>query len=198
MINFVNNSKLAPLKKMHKLYGEALAKNQKNIQAIAIASYSNHNKQVDLRYVNLKFVDNNKLIFFSNYNSPKSEQFESHKQISAVLYWSSTNIQIRMKGNIKKTSKVFSDTYFKNRNAKKNALSISSDQSKIIESYEMVKKKYQATINKEDLFKRPSYWGGYEFSPNYFEFWEGHSSRLNKREVFIIKNNNVSKHFLEP
>ena len=100
--------------------------------------------------------------------------------------------------NIKKTSKAFSDKYFKNRNAKKNALSISSNQSKIIESYEMVKKKYQAIIDKEDLFKRPSYWGGYEFSPYYFEFWEGHSSRLNKREVFVIKNNNVSKHFLEP
>ena len=103
-----------------------------------------------------------------------------------------------MKGNIKKTSKAFSDKYFENRNAKKNALSISSNQSKKIESYEMVKKKYQETIDKEDLFKRPAYWGGYEFSPYYFEFWEGHPSRLNKREIFLIKNNNVSKHFLEP
>ena len=143
MINFINKNNLSPFKKLYKLYDDALAKKQKNIEAIAIASYSNKNKQVDLRYVNLKFVDNNKFIFFSNYNSPKSEQFNGHKQITAVLFWSSTNIQIRMKGNIKKTSQEFSNRYYKDRDAHKNALAVSSDQSKRIDSYEIVKKKYQ-------------------------------------------------------
>jgi pyridoxamine 5'-phosphate oxidase len=198
MINFINKNNLSPFKKLYKLYDDALAKKQKNIEAIAIASYSNKNKQVDLRYVNLKFVDNNKFIFFSNYNSPKSEQFNGHKQITAVLFWSSTNIQIRMKGNIKKTSQEFSNRYYKDRDAHKNALAVSSDQSKRIDSYEIVKKKYQETIEQGNLKDRPLYWGGYQFIPYYFEFWEGHPSRLNKREVFTFKNNQLLNYFLEP
>ena len=35
-----------------------------------------------------------------------------------------------------------------------------------------------------NLFDRPSNWGGYSFKPYYFEFWEGHKSRLNKRNVY--------------
>ena len=43
--------------------------------------------------------------------------------------------------------------------------------------------------------KCPDYWGGYSFVPYYFEFWEGHQSRINKREVFE-KIDNVWKHFI--
>ena len=38
-----------------------------------------------------------KILSFSNYQSPKAKQFESHNQISALIYWSKTNIQIRMR-----------------------------------------------------------------------------------------------------
>ena len=31
---------------------------------------------------------------------------------------------------------------------------------------------------------RPDFWGGYSFIPYYFEFWQGHENRLNKRHVF--------------
>ena len=69
-------------------------KKQKNIEAISISSYSSK-QEVNSRYVNLKFVNNNEFIFFSNYKSPKSIEFDSHKQITALIYWCNTNTQIR-------------------------------------------------------------------------------------------------------
>ena len=48
------------------------------------------------------------------------------------------------------------------------------------------------------LEKRPEYWGGYSFTPYYFEFWEGHKSRLNKREVFKKDTNDWVKTILQP
>ena len=103
-----------------------------------------------------------------------------------------------MKAQIKKTSKEFNQKYFFNRSADKNALAISSNQSKLIESYGRVKEKYNKSLESDDLKKCPKYWGGYSFTPNYFEFWEGNKSRINKREVFD-KTDGVWKHsFLQP
>ena len=69
-------------------------------------------------------------IFFSNYNSPKAIEFRSHDQISCAIFWSEVNIQIRIKAFIQKTSVSFNNLYFKSRSLEKNALAISSNQSK--------------------------------------------------------------------
>ena len=54
---------------------------------------------------------------------------------------------------------------------------------------------YSKSLNNDDLKKCPEFWGGYSFTPYYFEFWEGHESRLNKREVFE-KNDDSWKHLI--
>jgi pyridoxine/pyridoxamine 5'-phosphate oxidase len=124
--------------------------------------------------------------------------FNSHNQIAALIYWPSINVQIRMKAKIKKTSNEFNQKYFFDRSEEKNALAISSNQSKPIDSYNQVKENYNKSLKNDDLKKCPEFWGGYSFTPYYFEFWEGHESRINKREVFD-KIDGVWKHsFLQP
>ena len=103
-----------------------------------------------------------------------------------------------MKANIKKTSKKFNNLYFKNRSAKKNALAISSNQSKEISSYENVISNYKKVLKNEELSICPNYWGGYSFTPYYFEFWEGNESRLNKREIYELNDNKWIIGYLEP
>ena len=153
---------------------------------------------MDSRYVNIKFISNDEFIFFSNYDSPKAAAFNSHNQIAAILYWSSINVQIRMRAQIKKTSKEFNKKYFFNRTEEKNAIAISSNQSKPIESYNQVIENYNKSLNNNDLKKCPEYWGGYSFTPYYFEFWEGHESRINKREVFQKIDGIWKKLILQP
>ena len=198
MIKFINNSNIEPFKKIREAYHLAKENNQKEIQAILIASYSTKKKEVDSRYVNLKIIDGKKFIFFSNYNSPKSEQFSNHKQISALFYWPVINTQIRMKCNIFKTSKDFSDAYFADRSVTKNALAISSDQSKQIDSYEDVIKKYDKALKNKDLKSRPAYWGGFYFIPYYIEFWKGHDQRINKRVSYSFIDLEWKKSYLQP
>ena len=97
------------------LYDKALKKEQDNIEAIVISSYDKHRNEISSRYVNLKFVINDEWIFFSNYDSPKSKDFNEHNQISALFFWPLTNVQIRLKGIIKKTTKKFNKEYFTKR-----------------------------------------------------------------------------------
>tara|TARA_B100000927_G_scaffold285653_1_gene276033 strand:- start:482 stop:1015 length:534 start_codon:yes stop_codon:yes gene_type:complete len=172
--------------------------NQKVIEAIAITSYDKNLELADSRYVNLKFVDNKDFIFFSNYNSPKASSFNSHNQIAALLYWCSINVQIRMRAKIKRTTYEFNQNYFFDRSEEKNALAISSDQSKPIKSYNQVKENYNKSLKNDDLKKCPEFWGGYSFAPYYFEFWKGHESRINKREVFEKIDGVWEQSFLQP
>jgi len=198
MIKFNNLSQEHPYLLFKRLYIESLKAKQKNIEAICISSYSLKNKDVNARFVNLKFVNEKEFIFFSNYNSPKSEDFEFHDQITGLLYWNTTNTQIRMKARIKKTSLDFNQEYFAKRSKKKNALAISSAQSNIISSYDIVKENYEKSIKEDDLLKCPDYWGGFSFTPYYFEFWNGHETRLNRREVYSLNSSEWVKSYLQP
>jgi pyridoxamine 5'-phosphate oxidase len=198
MVKFINMSKEVPYKIFKSKYEDALKANQSIIEAICVSSYSSANKEVNSRFVNLKFVIDKEFIFFSNYESQKSNDFISHDQITALFFWSSTNVQIRMKAKINKTSREFNLKYFSERDKKKNALAISSSQSKSISSYDKVYENYNITLNNDNLKNCPEYWGGYSFVPYYFEFWEGHKSRLNKREVYERKNDDWDHYILQP
>lgn len=195
MIEFKNISNEAPYLIFKKKYLEAISAGQKNIEAIAISSFNEKIDEVDSRFVNLKFINGINFIFFSNYNSSKSQAFISNNQIGALLYWPNINVQIRMKAKIKKTSNEYNQKYFFDRSVEKNALAISSKQSKPIDSYSQVKENYNRSLKNDDLKKCPEFWGGYSFTPYYFEFWEGHESRLNKREV-CEKSGDSWKHLI--
>ena len=198
MIKFTNLNQETPYLNFKKKYDDALNANQKNIEAISISSYSKKLKEVNARFVNLKFIADKNFIFFSNYNSPKSYDFKEHNQITALVYWNSTNTQIRMKAMIERTPKEFNESYFLTRSEQKNALSISSNQSEYIDSYESVKEKYLKSLEHDDLKKCPEFWGGYSFTPYYFEFWEGHESRLNKREAYKKSDDSWKHLILQP
>jgi len=142
MIKFNDLNQKLPYLLLKQKYDEAIDAGQKGVEAISISSYNKEIDEVDSRYVNLKFITNDEFIFFSNYGSPKASSFNSHNQIAALLYWPSINAQIRMRAKIKKTSNEYNQKYFYIRSEEKNALAISSNQSKPIDSYIQVKENY--------------------------------------------------------
>jgi pyridoxamine 5'-phosphate oxidase len=199
MIELINLPFEAPYKKFEALYHQALKQNQRGVEAISISSYDCSSCEVESRLVNLKYIQGNEWIFFSNYLSPKASQFKSHDQISALIYWPALNTQIRLKAKIQKTSPEFSDLHFKSRSKEKNALAISSAQSNPVDSFETVQQDFQSTLESMTADEdRPDYWGGYSFTPYYFEFWEGHENRLNKRQVFSIQEGSWVEQLLQP
>ena len=198
MIKFNNLNQETPYLLLKEKYDEAIDAGQKGLEAISVSSFNTRMQEVNSRYVNLKFITNDEFIFFSNYKSPKATAFNSHNQIAVLIYWSSINVQIRMKAKIKKTPAEFNQKYFFYRSEEKNALAISSNQSKTIDSFDTVQKNFNRSLKNDDLKECPKYWGGYSFTPYEIEFWEGNEFRLNKRNLYI-KNNAAWNHsILEP
>jgi len=197
MIEFNLKKPCSPIKIFKKIYDKTYP--IKNIEAFCLSTCGN-NLRPSSRFVNIKFITDNSLIFFSNYQSRKSQQIEENGNVSGVFFWNNVDIQIRVEGVIYKLDERLSDKHFQNRLHEKNILAISSRQSQRIESYEKVLEKYKENlkIHHKTKTKRPSYWGGYEIIPNLFEFWYGHKNRLNKREVFGLENDKWKKSILEP
>jgi len=198
MIQFNNLHKEIPYQLFKEKYYEASNAGQQSIEAISISSYNKEISEVDSRYVNLKFILNDEFIFFSNYDSPKASAFNSHNQIAALIFWPSINVQIRMKAEIKRTTDEFNQNYFLNRSEKKNALAISSSQSKIIDSFDAVEENFKKSLKNDDLKECPKYWGGYSFKPYEIEFWEGNEFRLNRRILYTKDNASWNHFILEP
>ncbi len=199
MITFKNIQNEEPFIIFHKIYQDAEENQQKNIEAMCISSYSKEEQLVDSRYVNLKYIDGINWTFFSNYQGPKSRQFISHNQVSVVFYWNTIDTQIRLRAHIKKSPTHESDKHFRIRGKEKKALAVSSFQSEIIKNYDEVIDNYKKVLDDDGLLKnRPKYWGGFTFSPFYFEFWRGHESRLNKREVYFYQNGEWKSSCLQP
>lgn len=197
MVDFISfESK--PLLLFHKYLSEAQENGQKHVDAMCLSSIDCEQTIPKARFVNLKYVKDSKLIFFSNYNSNKSKQFKKYPYVTCTFFWSTTNLQVRINGDIKKTSSTFSDFHFQKRSREKNALALSSNQSSKISSYDEVRKKYLDVLKNREVYKRPSYWGGYSITPNYFEFWKGKDNRVNKREEFILIDNEWVYSILEP
>jgi pyridoxamine 5'-phosphate oxidase len=197
MINLVDmDLQQKPLREFSRFYEKALLSNQQSIEASCVSTKKKKKKSAHSRFVNIKYVNNQDFIFFSNYESNKANEIKTSSKVSMAFYWNTINVQIRIEGNINKIDEIVSDKHFNIRGDEKNALAISSRQSRKIDSYELVKKNYKIQLDKANkTFKRPIYWGGYSISPYYFEFWEGHKSRLNKRDVYE-KNLDNWNHFL--
>ena len=113
MINFINNNSCKPFELFRQKYSLALKKGQESIEAISISSYSPSNEEVNSRFVNLKIIDDEQFIFFTNYNSPKSKEFEKHNQVSVVFFWNKISTQIRIKAIISKTSETINNNFLK-------------------------------------------------------------------------------------
>jgi pyridoxamine 5'-phosphate oxidase len=198
MIDIKQISNEAPFDEFEKEFKLSLSLKQPLPQAACISSFNSKLQEVNSRFVNIKYVHERDFIFFSNYQSQKARDFKESNKVSLVFFWSTTDTQIRIKGIISKTDKNLSDEHFKSRNREKNLLSICSDQSSVIESFERFLEKYNNSKH-IDTSIRPNYWGGYSIRASYFEFWKGSELRLNKRKVFKLdEDGKWIKSYLQP
>ena len=75
MTSFVNDNPSKPYIQFRDEYFKALELEQDVIEAVNISSFNKKISEVDSRYVNLKLIDGENFIFFTNYSSPKSIAF---------------------------------------------------------------------------------------------------------------------------
>ena len=111
-----------------------------------------------------------------------------------------TDTQIRLKSKIYITSTNFSDTHFDSRSWEKNALSISSQQSEEIDSYQEILENYKYVYeNKKNVKKDQNIGVVIHLNHIILNIGKEHESRINNRECFSLKDDGKwSKYVLQP
>lgn len=137
----------------------------------------------DSRVVLLKGLDEGSFIFYTNYQSPKSLQLRHIPYAALNFYWPQMARQVRIRGRVKRVSKIQSDAYFASRPKTSQLSAIASPQSQKIESRKILEQSLNNLIAKygQEPIVRPNHWGGYLVIPDEIEFWQGRDNRLHDR-----------------
>ena len=153
------------------------------------------NGMPSVRTVLLKDIINGEFIFYTNYESRKSNEINETAKGAICFYWKSLNRQIRLIGSIKKVSKKVSDEYYNSRSRGSRIGAWASQQSRELESREILMNKVKLFESKyNDDIPRPNFWGGFALKPVEFEFWQDGDFRLHDR--FILKPTTVKNEWI--
>ena len=138
------------------------------------------------RTVLLKGLSQKGLVFYTNYESRKAVQLDTHPKASANFLWLPLQRQVSVNGRVEKVSKMESLKYFISRPLASRLGAWTSPQSKIITSRQILETKLEQMKRKfaNGEVPLPDNWGGYRIVPETFEFWQGRSGRLHDRFLF--------------
>ncbi len=173
-----------PVAFFEKWFKEVINSGIEEPNAMILSTVSSSGKPSS-RTVLLKGLVDGRFIFYTNYNSRKGKELESNQDVAVLFFWMELERQVRVEGTARKLDPKRSDSYFKSRPAISQVSAIISPQSEVVpnrEHLEKIREKYLSE-NKEN-YKRPEFWGGYEITPEYFEFWQGRRGRLHDRISF--------------
>jgi pyridoxamine 5'-phosphate oxidase len=168
---------------------EAIKAEVKEVQAMHIATV-NENGQPSARIVYLRDYFDHQFVCYTNFESRKGIEILGNNKVALTFFWPELERQIRIEGEIKKHDEIKSNDYFNARPEGSKIGAWASPQSEIIEDRTELEDNVKAIEEKfkNEKIHRPPFWGGYVITANYYEFWQGRSSRLHDRIVFE-KNN---------
>lgn len=153
------------------------------------------------RTVLLKKIQDNRLIFFTNYKSRKSREILNTPKVAAHLYWPRLERQVKIAGVAKPLTDEISDLYFSSRPFESKVSAWASPQSEVVPDRGYLEQEYLKYLEKFSVSQkvpRPSYWGGFAIEPLRIEFWQGGKYRLHDRIEYTFMDGVWSRVRLAP
>jgi len=177
-----------PIKLFELWFEEAIAAKLPMPDAMTLATVADDGRPA-ARMVLLKQVDGYGFVFFTNYQSSKARQLESHPYAALVFFWPELERQVRVEGRVSKTSAEESAAYFKTRPRESQIGAWASPQSEVIPGREVLEQRARALAEQyhDREIECPPYWGGYRLRPDRIEFWKGRVGRLHDRISYELQ-----------
>ena len=171
-----------PIQQWHRWYDDAVEAGVAEPNAMTVSS-NDAEGQPDARVVLAREVNDEGIVFYTNYESAKGIQLASAPFASAVFAWLDLHRQVRVRGEIEVVSSEESDAYFVSRPRESQIGAWASAQSQVITGREELE---AAVVEMTQRFlggdvPRPPHWGGLRIVPSTVEFWQGRPSRLHDR-----------------
>jgi len=186
---------------LFKIWMSEAEKNEINDpNALSLATI-NKNNEPSVRMVLLKELNQKGFVFYTNLNSPKSEDLKQNPKASMCFHWKSLQRQVRISGKINQIEDKEADIYFNSRPYESKIGAWASNQSKVMNTREEFLKKineFKVKYKDKNNVPRPKYWSGWVLNPSIIEFWLGDEFRIHERLKYKKISNNWKKEILYP
>jgi pyridoxamine 5'-phosphate oxidase len=180
-----------PIQQFQRWFGEALAAKVAQPEAMTLATTTPDGRP-SARIVLLRGCDERGFVFFTNYDGRKGSELTANPQAALVLYWEPLDRQVRVEGDVEKTTPAESDAYFATRPRGSCIGAWASPQSAVLPSREALEQQVsqaEARFAGQHLVPRPPNWGGFRVVPRLVEFWQGQLNRLHDRLCYRQQEN---------
>jgi len=171
-----------PIAEFARWFAEAQAAEVEEPNAMVLAT-ATPDGAPSARVVLLKGFDERGFVFFTDYRSRKGAELEANPRAALVLHWSELERQVRITGDVTRTSAEESEAYYRSRPLGSRLGAWVSHQSQAIPSRDVLEgglRDVERRFAGGDV-PLPPHWGGYRVKPGAIEFWQGRQNRLHDR-----------------
>lgn len=184
---YIKNFKDCPFKHLHEWLIEAYTNGERFPNAMTLTT--NGSMGITMRTVFLKHLKNEKLRFFSSYRSRKGAELEVNNNLGVHFFFKKMRRQIFIRGTVEKAPVPESESHFNSQSeelqlmiwAAKSDSEIFNNNSELRDKISHFRKKF-----KDSPVPYPEFWGGYDITPQYIEFWEGVEGVLHQRITYEL------------
>ncbi len=189
-----------PLAQFQRWLEDAIRAELPEPTAMALATVdANGNPAV--RVVLLKGIEDGRLLFYTNIESPKARALAINPAVALLFYWAELERQVRIEGTATLLDRETVAAYFATRPRGAQIGAWASRQSTPLASRAELDEaiaRYQHEFATVDQIPPPPWWGGYAVEPRVIEFWQGRENRLHDRFRFERTTAGWSRQRLSP
>jgi pyridoxamine 5'-phosphate oxidase len=143
------------------------------------------------------------VVMYTNYESQKCREVEQNANVCVLFHWDSMGRQIRIGGTAVRSPAEESDAYFASRDGGSQLGAWGSDQSRPIESHEMLVRQIRERAREQGVslsgdhgttvaensaaISRPPHWGGVRIWASSIELWIEGRDRIHDRALWKRK-----------
>lgn len=152
------------------------------------------------RFVDLKSVTAEGLVFCSAQDSAKGRHLARNPKIAMTVWWDHLGYQVRVTGFAAPISAAAADHFWQTRSRSAQLVTTAFLQSApLAAELDLVTMFDQAAVRFTDqAIARPAQWSGYCIKPVAMEFLTFRDSRLHLRELYQLEGSDWKKQLLQP